>query len=98
MKLKKDKTFEYAISEFKTMNYKLGIKDDTLKFTGFWQFYKDTLFLHSPDLTRYCKKDVKYKKKGESLYSLGARIDSIETYQVVSLYPLIRKKGNNVSD
>jgi hypothetical protein len=92
LKLKNNKSFEYTVSELSTLNYKMGIKDDTLFFTGQWQFYDDTLFLYSASLREYCKAQVKYLIKENELFSLGANIDSLRSYRIQSL-KFISKKG-----
>ncbi|MEI9942916.1 MAG: hypothetical protein WDN26_01725 [Chitinophagaceae bacterium] len=85
LKLKGNRTFEYTVSEFSTLKYKQGIKDDTLVFNGLWELNNDTIVLHSRELTNYCKTEVRYRKKGNDLFSLGARIDSVTSYQIRNL-------------
>lgn len=89
LKIKSDKSFEYSIIESAP---NASSNTDTLFFDGFWQFYDDTLFLHSHALKEFCRTQVKYLRKKEVLCSLGARIDSIDKKQLITLKFMDRKK------
>lgn len=89
LKIKSNKSFEYSIVESDNKNR--HSKSDTLFFDGFWQFYDDTLFLHSHALRTFSGSEVKYLRKNEDLYSLGALIDSIGENRTVTLRYISRK-------
>lgn len=90
LKIKSNKSFEYSILESAPNT---SSNTDTLLFNGFWQFYDDTLFLHSQALKELCGTEVKYLRKKEDLYSLGARIDSIDQKQLITLKYINEKKA-----
>ena len=85
LKLRSNKTFDYTVSEFSTLKFKQGIKNDTLNFSGLWELNNDTVVLHSKSLSDFCKTTVQYVRKGNDLFSMGARIDSIGNYQITNL-------------
>ena len=89
LKLKWDKSFEFTI--IRSDVNKIKISKDTLSFHGLWEHTKDTILLHSTELTKYCKKEVHYKIKGDYLYSMGSKIDSIDGFRFKALQKFSNK-------
>lgn len=74
--LMRDSKFIYKISEYNSQKKHLGIRNDTIVYTGTWHLLNDTLSLSGTDFTNKCNADIKYYKRGGKLFSLGVCVDT----------------------
>jgi hypothetical protein len=92
LQLLPDSKFNYRISEFDSQKFHLGIKNDTVIYEGTWMLLRDTLILSSSGLNDYCKKDIKYYKKTNKLFSLGSCIDSTDRGASIAFLEVVKRK------
>jgi len=83
--LNREATFKYTIINSIRFKGKSLVKKDTLLFDGIWRYDGDTLFLYSDICINNIKREAKYLRKGEYLYSLGACVDSLGNQGVKKL-------------